>query len=70
MTVVLKQKHSLQGKSLLSLILEVKADQGETDTLARLRKNHPLERYSLEELKSEFNKLTGETIQSLVMIIG
>lgn len=70
MTVVLKQKHSLQGKSLLSLILEVKADQSERDTLARLKKDHPLERYSLEELKSEFNKLTGETIQSLVMIIG
>ena len=64
MTVVLKQKHSLLGKSLLSLILEVKADQSETDTLARLKKDHPLERYSLEELKSEFNKLTRETIQS------
>lgn len=50
--------------------MEVKANQGGTDTFARLKKDHPLKRYSLEELRSEFHKLTGDTMQSICVILG
>lgn len=70
MTLIFKPKHSLLGKSLLLVIIEVKATQGGTDTFARLKKDHPLEQYSLEELRSEFHKLTGETMQSICGILG
>uniref|UniRef100_A0A8W8L9T9 Tyr recombinase domain-containing protein n=1 Tax=Magallana gigas TaxID=29159 RepID=A0A8W8L9T9_MAGGI len=72
MTLVLKPKHSLFGKSLLPVIMELKSNQPgmQIDTFARLKKDHPLEKYSLEELKVEFNRLTGETIQSLLIILS
>lgn len=72
MTLVLKPKHSLLGKSLLPVIMELKSNQPgmQIDTFARLKKDHPLEKYSLEELKVEFNRLTGETIQSLLIILS
>lgn len=52
MTLVLKPKHSLLGKSLLPVIMELKSNQPgmQIDTFARLKKDHPLEKYSLEGL--------------------
>lgn len=60
------------GKSLLPVIMELKSNQPgmQIDTFARLKKDHPLEKYSLEELKVEFKRLTGETIQSLLIILS
>lgn len=54
------------------MIMELKSNQPgmQIDTFARLKKDHPLEKYSLEELKVEFNRLTGETIQSLLIILS
>lgn len=62
MTLVLKPKHSLLGKSLLPVIMELKSNQPgmQIDTFARLKKDHPLEKYSLEEL----------IIQSLLIILS
>jgi len=60
--LVLKPRHTLIGKGLLPMILEFKsstADIGVAD-LARLKKDHALENYSLDELATEFKKLTGE----------
>lgn len=69
---MLKPKHSLLGKSLFPVIMELKSNQPgmQIDTFERLKKDHPLEKYSLEELKVEFNRLTGETIQSLLIILS
>ncbi|KAJ8321085.1 hypothetical protein KUTeg_002672 [Tegillarca granosa] len=69
MSNVLKPKHSLIGKSLLSLILEAQGSD-EPSELARLKKNHPLECYTFDELASEFHKLTGETARSVLRAVG
>jgi hypothetical protein len=37
MTLILKPKHSLLGKSLLPVIVEIKAEKAGIDTLARLK---------------------------------
>lgn len=61
MAQVLKQKHSLMGKSLIPVIAKVKAmDQLGDTTLARLKKEYPLEDYTLSELRTEFERLTGD----------
>jgi len=38
--------------------------------LARLKREHPLERYNVEELRTEFFKLTGETAQGILRVLG
>ena len=59
MAQVLKPKHSLIGKSLIPVIAKVKAlDRGEYVSLARLKKEYPLEDYTLSELRTEFERLT------------
>ena len=63
LTVTLKPRHSLIGKSLIPVVAKVKAvDMGEDVVLARLKKEYALEDYSLSELRSEFEKLTGSLI--------
>lgn len=36
----------------------------------RLKKGYPLEDYSLAELRTEFEKLTGESVQDILMLAG
>ena len=55
---VLKLRHSLVGKSLIPIIGQVRAEDV-VDFLARLKKEHPLENYSVNEMHSEFEKLTS-----------
>ncbi|KAJ8320169.1 hypothetical protein KUTeg_001756 [Tegillarca granosa] len=69
MSNVLKPKHSLIGKNLLSLILEAQGSD-ELSELARLKENQPLECYTFDELASEFHKLTGETARSVLRAVG
>lgn len=60
MAQTLKPKHSLIGRSLIPVIAKVKVtDSSEIGTLARLKREYPLEDYSLAELRTEFEKLTG-----------
>lgn len=70
MTVVLNTKAFVTGGrgSLLPVIMELKFNQlwMQSDAFAWLKKYHPLETFLLEELKEEFNRLTGETILSLL----
>jgi hypothetical protein len=71
--IVLKPKHSLHGKSLLPIIMRLKdvdvdsLDEGE---LARLKKDHPLENYTLEELEQEFTALSGEQPGDIFLLAG
>jgi hypothetical protein len=71
--IVLKPKRSLHGKSLLPIIMRLKdvdvnsLDEGE---LARLKKGHPLENYTLEELEQEFTALSGEQHGDVVLLDG
>ena len=70
--LVLKPRHTLIGKGLLPMILEFKsfsADIGVAD-LARLKKDHALENYSLDELATEFKKLTGEELKDVMTLSG
>lgn len=52
MSITWKQRHSLLGKTILHLALCLKAtdaDSVEERELVRLRKNHALSNYSIEE---------------------
>ena len=63
MVVVLKKRHSLHGKNLLPLIMRFKdadIDSSLDDELTRLKEEHTLDKYSLEELEAEFHLLCGE----------
>lgn len=68
MSIILKQKHSLLGKNLLPLALRLK-DVDERE-FARLKKEHPLTRYSVEELENEFKNLTGEKAKEILSLVG
>ena len=58
--VVLKQRHNLHGRNLLPLVMRLKdMEEPDSEDLARLKAEHPLESYSLDELESEFKLLTG-----------
>ncbi|XP_062580551.1 uncharacterized protein LOC134242478 [Saccostrea cucullata] len=72
MAVVLKPRHSLIGKSLVPVVLKLKASDGNSEdlTLARLKRGYPLEDYSLAELRTEFEKLTGESVKDILMLAG
>ena len=72
MAVTLKPKHSLVGRSLLPVIMQLKTtEELEGDgQLARLKRDHPLEHYSSEELISEFRKLTGESLADVLTLAG
>jgi hypothetical protein len=71
MAVTLKEKHSLMGKSILPILMELKvAPMPAQLGLARLKKDHPLEHYKLEELQLEFKKLTGEELNNVLTLAG
>ena len=60
--LLLKPRHTLVGKGLLPMIIGYKNlsnDIPVTD-LGRLKKDHPLNNYSLDEIATEFNKITGK----------
>ncbi|XP_061183838.1 uncharacterized protein LOC133192023 [Saccostrea echinata] len=69
---VLKPKHSLVGKSLVPVILKFKAqeDRIEECDLNRLKKGHSLTRYNQDELRSEFEGLTGENPRDILLLAG
>ncbi|XP_061191609.1 uncharacterized protein LOC133199787 [Saccostrea echinata] len=70
MSIVLKQKHSLLGKNLLPLALRLKDVEIQDEReLARLKKEHPLSRYSLGELENEFKSLTGEEAKVVLSLV-
>nr|XP_034302745.1 uncharacterized protein LOC109620194 [Crassostrea gigas] len=70
---VLKPKHSLVGKSLVPVILKFKAqvERIEECDLNRLKKKgHALTRYNLDELRAEFEGLTGESSRDILLLTG
>ena len=68
---VLKSRHSLIGKTLIPVILRLKSWDGEDiGQLARLKKEYPLDDYSITELRMEFEKLTGESAKDIVALAG
>ena len=69
---VLKAKHSLVGRSMIPIIIEMKGsdDMGGDGQFARLKKDHPLEHYNMEELTSVFKKLTGENVADILTLAG
>ncbi|XP_048729533.2 uncharacterized protein LOC125646917 [Ostrea edulis] len=69
MAVILKEKHSFLGKSIMPVMMELKVVPTPTQ-FARLKKDHPLERYKLEELQHEFKKLTGEELTNVLALAG
>ncbi|KAK3107550.1 hypothetical protein FSP39_017076 [Pinctada imbricata] len=73
MVVVLKKRHSLHGKNLLPLIMRFKEadiEDIEVDSLARLKEEHRLERYTIEELEGEFYSLCGEKVEDFYQLAG
>ena len=63
--LVLKAKDSLAGKSLIPVINALKVhNDNVTLELARLKKDYPVESYALNELHSEFERLTGKPLFS------
>ena len=61
----LKLRHSLIGKSLIPVILRVNEfeDELQGERMARLKKDHCLTQYSMEELGIQFAGLTGKVIK-------
>lgn len=69
--MLLKAKHSMVGKSLIPVINQVKLhNDGITIQWARLKQDHSLESYTLNELYSEFEQLTGETMKDVISLTG
>ncbi|XP_069134794.1 uncharacterized protein [Argopecten irradians] len=71
--VVLKARHSLVGKNLLPLALRLKEyDMEHIDipNLARLKRDHQLDKYALSELEAEFQNLTGESLRTITSLAG
>ena len=51
----------------MPVIAKVKTmDQVGDITLARLKKEYPLENYTLTELRTEFERLTGESVKNVI----
>jgi hypothetical protein len=69
---VLKSRHTLKGRNLVPIVTRTRADEGDLQSgdLARLKKDHPLSTYSLTELITEFEKLTGEKPTDVLMLAG
>ena len=71
--LILKPRHTLIGKGLLPMILKFKSTEEtdiDVDNFARLKKDHPLVNYSLDELATEFLKLTGEELKDVMLLTG
>lgn len=71
MSIILKQKHSFLGKNLLPLTFGLKDVEIQDEReFARLKKEHPLTGYSVEELETEFKNLTGEEAKEILSLVG
>ncbi|XP_052078011.1 uncharacterized protein LOC127715945 [Mytilus californianus] len=72
MAQVLKPNCSLVGKSLIPIILRVKAADADVDVveLSRFKKDEPLESFSKAALIAEFEKLTGESVKDVSTLCG
>ncbi|CAG2246538.1 unnamed protein product [Mytilus edulis] len=70
MAQVLKPNCSLGGKSLIPIILRVKnADAEAVLELSRLKKDEPLESLTKVELIAQFEKLTGESVKDVLIVL-
>ncbi|CAG2202826.1 unnamed protein product [Mytilus edulis] len=70
MAQVLKPNCSLAGKSLIPIILRVKnADAEAVLELSRLKKDEPLESLTKVELIAQFEKLTGESVKDVLIVL-
>ena len=68
---ILKRGHSVLGKSPYSLVVGLKGFDGTLpDPLARLKKDHPLDKYHTEELHSELEGLTNMPAAHLFEMAG
>ena len=67
---VLKHRHSMVGKSMVPVYMKLRTQNEEIspEQLARLKKDHLLTRYSLEELKTEFEGITGENLTDILLV--
>ncbi|XP_021369934.1 uncharacterized protein LOC110460997 [Mizuhopecten yessoensis] len=71
--VVLKAKHTLHGRKLLPVMLslrDIDIEVMDITALARLKKDHGLEKYSAEQLAEEFRNLTGEEAGDILGMAG
>ena len=70
--LILKPRHTLVGKGLLPMILDFKSTDDDVlvENMARLKQDHPLNNYSLDELSIEFKKLTAESFKDVLMQAG
>lgn len=70
--LILKPRHTLVGKGLLPMILDFKSTDDDVlvENMARLKQDHPLNNYSLDELSIEFKKLTAESFKDVLMLAG
>lgn len=66
----LKARHSLIGMGLVPVILELQTLEDTLGILARLKREHPLEKYSSDELGSEFKGLSGENLSDVLTLAG
>lgn len=69
MSQILKNKHTLVGKNIIPVMLALRADS-DVGEFNRLKKEHPLEAYSIQELTAEFEKLTGESVRNILVLAG
>ncbi|KAJ8310404.1 hypothetical protein KUTeg_012269 [Tegillarca granosa] len=68
MSITLKARHSLKGKSLTPIALKLRVFRTPNLEMARLKKEYPLENYMFEELESDFFLLTGEVAKYILML--
>jgi len=68
---VLRKDHSLVGRDNFPIIKAIRAFKGTLpDTLARLKKDHPLDAYSAEELVTHSEGLLGREVAELLDVAG
>ena len=49
------------------MLLELKSDVEPPEAFASLEKEHPLEKYLLEELEAMFRKISGESLKEVLL---
>ena len=54
----------------MPMLLTLRNSSVHPEVFARFKKEHPIESYTLDELDSEFRKLTGENAKDVLMIAG
>ena len=68
--MTLKLRHSMIGKSVVPVVLRLKAWEEDERPTARLLKSHPLADYTEDELRDEFRKLSGEDAVEVLGLAG